>query len=82
MRAEKAKNPWKILKPHLSQEFPVRPHPSRPLPKLFPRSHAGWFESYILDLHLAQIRVNSEVKVMQQEREGKGTKSPENSQSE
>lgn len=31
-------------------------HPSNPLSKVFPRSHAGCFEAYVLDLHLAQIR--------------------------
>lgn len=82
VRTEKTKNPWKILKPHFSQEFPVRPHPSSPLPNPFPRSHAAWLQSYILDFHLAKIRVNSEVKLMQRERERKRRKGPKNSQSE
>lgn len=54
-RAEQRKNPWQILKPHFSQNFPVLLEPSNPLSELFPRSPAGWLEPYILGLRLAQV---------------------------
>lgn len=79
-RGQQTKNPGEILKPPFSQEFPGLPHPPNPLGSLFPRIQAGQFESRILELHLAQIRMKSEVKISQQEEKEKRKKGSGNTQ--